>query len=108
MKYSGYYQKIKNEKLDSLKKILNDSKSGLRKWELAIELSDQYRQLNADSAIYYATKAVALAPSDTNNAIPKLRGELSLVNALSTAGLFFPANKCLDSISSLSKTKQEK
>lgn len=107
MKYSEHYQKIKNEKLDSLKTLLKKSNSKLKKWELMIELSDNYRQLNTDSAIYYATEAVGLAPSDTTGA-SSLRGDFSLVNALGTAGLFSPANRYLDSISSHIKTKQEK
>ena len=64
---------------------------------ITIEIADSYCQFNADSAIHYGARAVALIPEDTSPQTDT-RARLSLINALGTAGLFIPAVKGLDSI----------
>lgn len=94
---SRKYQEAKEAKFDSLKNLLSTTDDPVEKWEHSITLAEQYRQFNADSAIYYANMAQEL--SDKGAPLPlRLRSRLSLVNALSTAGLFLPAIQGLDTI----------
>lgn len=92
------YQEIKIKHIDSLKNLLKSGNMPSSQWEILIEIADQYRQMNADSSIYYAEKAVDAVPEDPSG-FKRIRSELSLVTALSTAGIFSPAVWRLDSIS---------
>jgi len=95
---AGYYQEMKAAQVDSLRSLKGKSDSQDKRWRLSIELAESYRQFNADSAIYYGAQAVSLIPREASEEMAT-RARLSLVNALSTAGLFIPAVKELDSIS---------
>lgn len=98
------YQTKKMMQIDSLKNLLKSGNMPSSQWEVLIEIADQYRQLNADSSMYYAEKSVTAAPEDPSG-FKRIRSELSLVTALSTAGIFSPAVSRLDSISKLQLTK---
>lgn len=91
------YQRLKAERFDSLRNLLRDAQSPADKLRITIEIADSYCQFNADSAIHYGARAVALIPEDTSPQTDT-RARLSLINALGTAGLFIPAVKGLDSI----------
>jgi len=90
------YQEMKEHSFDSIKKDLAEASGRLEKCRLSFKLTEQYRQVNADSSLYYAFKALRLAPEDS--ASLKTRGHLAIANAMSTAGLFIPANQTIDSI----------
>lgn len=94
------YQEKKKNHIDSLKNLLKSGNMPSHQWEVLIEIADQYRQMNADSSIYYAEKAIDAVPDDPSG-FKRIRSELSLVTALSTAGIFSPAVWRLDSISRL-------
>lgn len=91
------YTARKNASLDSLKSIMGHTTDSLEKWETIIKLAAQYRQVNTDSAIFYAKMASGIVPADAPRHL-WLKGELSMVNALSTAGLFPSAIVRLDSL----------
>ncbi|MDE5712463.1 MAG: hypothetical protein K2I16_02400 [Muribaculaceae bacterium] len=97
---ASIYQKTKINHIDSLKNLLKAGNMPSRQWEVLIEIADQYRQMNADSSIFYAEKAIDAVPDDPSG-FKRIRSELSLVTALSTAGIFSPAVWRLDSISRL-------
>ena len=99
------YQEKKKIYIDSLKNLLKSGNMPSSQWEVLIEIADQYRQMNADSSMYYAEKAVESVPEDPTG-FKRIRSELSLVTALSTAGIFSPAVQRLDSISGLQLTKE--
>ena len=63
IKMAGSYQSIKESRLDSLRDILAGESNPKDRWGLEIELAEQYRQMNADSAIYYANMATTDMPS---------------------------------------------
>lgn len=90
------YQQKKLALFDSIRS-LRDTGDRLRSWEADIALAEAYRQFNADSAIHYGTLAVDGTPENASEEM-RTRARLSLANALSTAGLFIPAVKALDSI----------
>lgn len=92
------YQDIKVKRLDSLKNLLKSGNQPSRQWEVLIELASQYRQMNADSSMYYAQRAIDAAPQDSSD-IRFIKGELALVTALSTSGIFPAAVRMIDSLS---------
>lgn len=94
------YQNEKIRHIDSLKTLLKSGNQPSRQWEVLIEIASQYRQMNADSSMYYAERAVDAAPAEAND-LRHLRSELSLVMAVSTAGIFPPAIQRLDSMDKL-------
>lgn len=94
---AAYYQGLKDRELDSIKSLLRDEGNGQTRWELAITLSEKYRQVNADSAIHYADIANMLRPVVVTPA-QNVRGSLAMANALSTSGLFIPAMQTIDSV----------
>lgn len=90
------YQQKKEQTFDSLKKELEKAPDRLAECKLSFKLTEQYRQVNADSSLFYAFQALRLAPEDS--AALKTRGHLAIANAMSTAGLFIPATHTIDSI----------
>lgn len=98
------YQEKKKNYIDSLKNLLKSGNMPSSQWEVLIDIADQYRQMNADSSMYYAEKAVEAVPEDPSG-FKRIISELSLVKALSTAGIFSPAVSRLDSIGRLPLTK---
>lgn len=102
-----YYRDKKVHELDSTKALIGKSASDADRQRLAIELAECYRQVNADSAIYYGSMAVDLISPETEKK-DNLRGRLSLINAFSTAGLFLPAIQSLDSVTKLAEKLPEK
>lgn len=107
IKMAGRYQSIKESRLDSLRDILAGESNPKDRWGLEIELAEQYRQMNADSAIYYANMATTDMPSGISRS-DSLRAGLSMVNALGTAGLFIPAVRGLDSIADILTAADDK
>lgn len=102
-----YYRDKKVHELDSIKALIGKSANDAGRQRLAIELAERYRQVNADSAIYYGSMAVDLISPETEKK-DNLRGRLSLINAFSTAGLFLPAIQSLDSVTKLAEKLPEK
>ena len=60
------YQKKKVEKIDSLKNLLKAGNQPSRQWEVLLKIASLYRQMNADSSIFYAQKSVYAIPADDN------------------------------------------
>lgn len=97
MSQAPVYQKIKTERFDSLRGILADAVSPEEKLRITIDIAEEYCQFNADSAIHYGSMAASDIPAGISE-LTATRARLSLINALSTAGLFIPAVKGLDSV----------
>lgn len=98
--HASVYQNKKIAHLDSLKSTLKSDTQHGKQWETLIEIASQYRQMNADSSMHYAERALAesqITPDDSR----RIRSQLCLVTAVSTAGIFPPAVQTLDSISRL-------
>jgi len=54
------------EKSDSLKKVLSKSSSNDERFELQLQLADNYGTLNPDSSLLYATNALSIAKKQGN------------------------------------------
>ena len=101
IKAQGLYLRDKTNRLDSISR----SYSGLpesetaRRWQTAMELSEGYLPLRADSALKYAEAPldVALRASDRDK---ELRSRIAKVNALSTCGIFTHAVSVFSSLPS--------
>lgn len=91
------YAAKKNALLDSLKTVIFNSPRGDIRLESIIKVASIYRQVNTDSAIFYAKMGVNEAAADSPENL-RIRSRLSLINALSTAGLFTLATQRLDSL----------
>lgn len=91
------YAAKKNALLDSLKTVIFNSPRGDIRLESIIKVASIYRQVNTDSAIFYAQMGVNEAAADSPENL-RIRSRLSLINALSTAGLFTLATQRLDSL----------
>lgn len=100
------YQEKKEQTFDSLKKELSEASDRLEQCMISFKLTEQYRQVNADSSLFYAFRALRLAPEDSAGL--KTRGHLAIANAMSTAGLFIPATHTIDSIKHSVKSISEK
>lgn len=101
------YQKIKEKSLDSIKATALNAVNLPDRWLAYVRISENYRQMEVDSAIAYANKALILAPL-LKDSVNTLRGELAFVDALSTAGIFPPALHRLDSLNNCLKSTPDK
>lgn len=97
IKNANSFASAREKGIDSLKMIAN-SQNGIERWETYIDISELYRQMNADSAIYYALEAQRTL-SDNMPSTLNTRGLIAYAKALSTSGLFPPAIQILDSLS---------
>lgn len=104
---SSQYLKQKEERLDSIKREAAASSSPYDLWKAWVILSESYRQMDVDSAIFYARRAKALSPL-LHDSINTLRADLASADALATAGIFPPALQSLDSIERIITTQEEK
>lgn len=91
------FQESKLHQLDSMKNLLKSGNQPSRQWELLITLATQYRQINADSSISYAERALLESASDLTG-VKQIKSKLALVSALATAGIFAPAIDTLSSV----------
>lgn len=94
---SEIYQERKSREIDSLRRNLLQTQSPAERYAAYLTLSEIYRPMESDSSIVYARKAIGLT-SRLPDSISGIRGELALVNALGTAGIFPRAIALLDSI----------
>lgn len=104
---SSTYKKHKENQLDSIKHLATVNSTPYERWQAYVNLSEGYRQTEADSAIVYAAKALDLSAS-LPDSISSLRGDLAFVDALATAGIFPPALHKLDSLSALITAPEDK
>ena len=92
------YRDQRRTAIDSLRAESRNITDSLRLWQTLLELSSQYRLLNADSATLIARYAMEYAPS-TLSKDEITYGKLKAIQAISTSGLFYAALTRLDSIS---------
>lgn len=90
------YSARKMSVIDSLKRVA-ESCDGIERWETLTEISSRFRQMNADSAIFYAGEASLALPPDAPESV-RIKDKLTYVNALSTSGIFPRALNMLDAI----------
>lgn len=84
------------EKLDVMEDSLSNVDSEQQTCDLYLSLSNAFRPINTDSALYYAYRAKAIAeslPTDYSSL-----SDIAVINALSTAGLFTEASALFDRI----------
>lgn len=91
------YRNNKRKIIDSLRLKSRTLSDSVEIWKTMLELSSQYRLLNADSAVLASQYSIAYSPS-TLSYEQKLHTKLSSIQALSTSGLFYAALTRLDSI----------
>ncbi|MDE6299094.1 MAG: hypothetical protein K2M10_05555, partial [Muribaculaceae bacterium] len=91
------FHDMKHHTIDSLRKVSGEVRDSLERWETLLELSNQYRLMNADSAVLIAQQAHHVAPSYLTES-QRLHAKLILVQALSTSGFFYATLSRLDSI----------
>lgn len=83
--------------IDSLRAKSRNLSDSLEIWKTLLELSSQYRLLNADSAVLTAGYAMEYAPASLSEE-DRMHGKLTAIQAISTSGLFYAALTRLDSI----------
>ena len=91
------YRNKKRLIIDSLQAQTHTLTDSIEIWKTLLELSSQYRLLNADSAVIAAQHAIYFSPSSLS-ADERLHTKLTSIQALSTSGLFYAALTALDSI----------
>lgn len=91
------FHDMKHHTIDSLRKVSSEVADSLHRWQTLLELSSQYRLMNADSAVLIAQQAHHVAPSYLSES-QRLHAKLILVQALSTSGFFYATLSRLDSI----------
>lgn len=99
------YTSAKTAKLDSMRRTLEHiPKSDIvAKTKLTLDIADQYRPYNTDSAVFYSRMAADMAAAhpasaDSVNSRMSFLCEISLLNSLSTAGIFSAANKIYEDL----------
>ncbi|MCM1376840.1 MAG: DUF6377 domain-containing protein [Clostridium sp.] len=97
IKASAQYELEMDRKLDSIRRKINTAGNIEDKFHLNLQLSEDYRPINTDSALYYASVSYSLAMQGTPRM--KLESEIATVNALSTAGIFTEAEHLFDTLS---------
>ncbi len=105
--HSSQYLKMKEASLDSLKRKASNATSDYELWNACILLSDNYRQMEADSAIHYARRAMALTPL-LPDSVNTIKAALVSADALATAGIFPPVLHSLDSIERIVSLPEDK
>lgn len=100
------FNRAKEARIDSVRRLLGNAREDTTSWRICLELSELYRQFNADSAIYYAVKAVAAIPGDDSWRMT--RAALARAHAQSSAGIFITADETVDSVLSTPLTDSEK
>lgn len=101
-----FYSNKKYARIDSLKQLMNESE-GNEKINRLVEISAQYRQLNSDSAIFYGAQAYNMDQSGVPDSL-QLKVKMTLVDALSTSGLFNEALSIFNSIDPKNLSPKEK
>lgn len=91
------FNQAKTRHLDSLKGRLPHITNATAHWQMLINIAKEYRQMNADSSIIYGRLAMRELPANASGQQRAL-SMLTLVNALSTAGLFSSASEDIDAI----------
>lgn len=98
---SELYEKVKQARIDSVRSLA--SARGLskqRRWQLLMALGDEYRTVNADTALIYYNSARGVAASFSPDSLGLL-SRISAVGALAGAGLFSQAEAEYDDLQSL-------
>lgn len=104
---SDFYEKEKQRPIDSLRGKIASSTDPVSKWRDEVELSRHYRLLNADSAIYFASRAESEKPAGVGRK-ELLLADLTLIQALATGGLFTKAISLMDSVSKVDCDSESK
>lgn len=104
---SEIYKKRKEAQLDSIKHLASVMVTPYDRWLAYVNISEGYRQTEADSAIVYAAKALDMA-SSLPDTVSSLKGELAFIDALATAGIFPPALHKLDSLGAVISDIEDK
>lgn len=99
IKASPTFEADRIRELDSLRLQLTDAPR-LKAVGILLELSDQFRNFNTDSALYYANMALAMSGAGSENEhILTQRSKIARINALSTAGIFTQALPLFEELS---------
>lgn len=106
IKAADSYREDKLKIIHAAEDSLNTATTPEEHFKLSVRLSDLFRPMNTDSALFYAYKARVFA-RNLGEADRQL-GTISLIDALSTAGLFTEANQQMDSIKSMPMTREVK
>ena len=106
IKAAESYQNDKRVILNSIEDSLEKASNDETRWKYALKLSQTFRPLNTDSALYYAHRAKALAENlDVNS---RQLAAIATIDALSTAGLFTEANKQMEDLAKENMSKDVK
>ena len=104
---SKKYEDAKLSDIDSLKKLLGNpiNISDVRyRWELNMEIGEQYKPLSSDSALYYFEKARNVGVETGSDSL-MLKSRIAVLDALSGAGIFTEAVSELEALESLPMPK---
>ncbi|MCM1152225.1 MAG: DUF6377 domain-containing protein [Muribaculum sp.] len=96
IKDSPQYENDMLRRIDSVKTKLRKADTQEQSFNSTLVLSELYRQVNTDSALYYATKALQYASGGTPSM--RQRSRIATVNVLSTAGIFTEATSIFNQL----------
>ena len=106
IKASDSYWEDKHKVLQAVEDSLFMASTPSEHFHIAVRLAQIFRPLNTDSALYYAQKAREFAAPIGEP--ERQLATLSVIDALSTAGLFTEASRQLDSIKAMPMSPQVK
>lgn len=99
LKESKKYDRAKWLTIDSMQKSLRKlpPREMMKRWELNMDIGNQYKAFSADSALNYYRKASEISRSMSIDSL-MLLSKIASLNALSAAGIFPEAVNSLDSL----------
>ncbi|MDE7381681.1 MAG: hypothetical protein K2N03_06095 [Muribaculaceae bacterium] len=89
IKAASTFEADRTHTFDSLRNELYKTTNPDKQFKICLRLSEEYRNFNTDSALYYANKCMVM--SQDLPALTQQQSKIARINALSTAGLFTQA-----------------
>lgn len=102
------YDRAKKMQIDSLQNLYLKAKASnsVYRWQLSMDIGDQFKVFSADSALKYYQQAQKIAQTRSNDSLA-LRSRIASMNALAAAGIFTKAEKELKEIEQLSMSEEQ-
>ena len=95
---SETYVRIKEQRLEDLKKKIKQTRSGsIERFDLNFAIYEEFHAYHSDSALYYLTENILLA-QQMKDREREIKTQLSLSYLLSSTGMYLEANDILNSI----------
>lgn len=95
---ASLYRQHRYQHINDLKKVVKATEDPEAKWTKMLQLADEFRLVDADSAVHFAEEAFMLS-QDIGDKDKSIRSLLTVINSLSTAGIITVAKSDFETLS---------